>query len=50
MTKTVIDSQLNFTIVQNIPLTGRDRKVSNPVQLSPQRVSITNVRVGKNIQ
>ena len=45
----VIDSQLNFTLIRNDQLTGVE-KVKNPVQLRPQRATLTNVRVGNKLQ
>lgn len=42
----VVDTQVFIKYVQNVPL-GEAHKLDDPVQLKPQRVSVSNARNGK---
>ena len=44
----VIDSEVSIDYLEDEPLT-QNRVSNDPIQLRPQHVSLTNVRIGKNI-
>ena len=45
----LIDPVSQFEVINDEPLTV-DKGVENPVQLRPQKVSLTNMRVGNQIK
>ena len=42
----LVDPRASLEFLENQPLTEKGRKVQDPVQMRPQRVSIANLRVG----
>ena len=44
----VVDSEVSIKYLKNDPLT-RESSLDDPIQLRPQRISMTNVRKGRHV-